>query len=75
MTNPPTPISTLEKAREIAKKYLNFVYIGNLPGVDSNTYCPNCGNLLVERHGFYAKIKGLEGNRCNRCGSFVNVVV
>ncbi|ERM91400.1 radical SAM protein [Caldanaerobacter subterraneus subsp. yonseiensis KB-1] len=75
LANPPTPISTLERARDIAKEYLNFVYIGNVLGIDSNTYCPHCGNLLIERHGFYAKIKGPDGNRCSKCGSVINVVV
>ena len=40
------------KARDIAKKYLNYVYIGNVAGIDNNTYCPNCNEKLLTR-GIY----------------------
>ena len=40
----PTPVSTLEKAREIALKTgLKYVYLGNIPqNPAENTYCHNC---------------------------------
>lgn len=34
---------------------LNYVYAGNLPGrVEGfeNTYCPDCGEVLIERFGY-----------------------
>jgi pyruvate formate lyase activating enzyme len=46
-----TPIDTLERAREIGLKYLDFVYIGNL-SKEENTYCPSCGTLMIKRRGF-----------------------
>ncbi len=46
----PTPQDTLLKARDIAKKYLDYVYIGNIQMENaSNTNCPKCGKLLVDR--------------------------
>ncbi|MGM5481876.1 MAG: AmmeMemoRadiSam system radical SAM enzyme [Nanobdellota archaeon] len=46
----PTPRETLLKARDIARKYLDYVYIGNIRIEDStNTYCPNCGKLIFDR--------------------------
>ncbi len=54
---PPTPYSTLLRAREIALSYgLKYVYIGNtnLPEVE-NTYCPNCNFLVVERQRYFTK--------------------
>ena len=50
----PTPIVTLEKAMKIAKlSGINYVYIGNLPGHDTeNTYCPKCKKLIISRKGF-----------------------
>ena len=42
LNNPPTDIESIIKARDIAKRYLNYVYIGNVAGVDNNTYCPDC---------------------------------
>lgn len=32
MDLPPTPVHTLKKARDIAREYLNYVYLGNVPG-------------------------------------------
>lgn len=49
----PTPIKFLEDAYEIAKNIgLKFVYIGNVPSHPyEDTYCPNCGGLLIKRSG------------------------
>ena len=51
---PPTPVATLERAKQIADgEGLHYVYIGNVPGhAAQDTYCPGCKNLLVERTGF-----------------------
>jgi len=51
---PPTPLATLERARDIAlKQGLKFVYTGNTPGgAGENTYCPKCGKVLIRRYGF-----------------------
>jgi pyruvate formate lyase activating enzyme len=57
MTDPEnTTPEDLVQAAEIGKKTgLSYVYAGNLPGMTldlENTYCPNCRELLIERHGF-----------------------
>jgi pyruvate formate lyase activating enzyme len=48
---------TLFRAAEIGKEAgLRFIYAGNLPGQLGdleNTRCPHCGELLVERRGYY----------------------
>jgi pyruvate formate lyase activating enzyme len=52
MTNlPRTPIETMEKAYEIAKKEgLKYVYLGNVFDHKlENTYCPKCDELVIER--------------------------
>lgn len=67
---PPTPIKTLERAREVAmQEGLHFVYIGNLqPGHTSeNTYCPKCKKLIIERRGYIVKRNGLKGGKCPNC--------
>ncbi len=52
---PPTPGTTLEKAVEAAAlENLDFVYAGNIPGLNQNTLCPACKAVLVERQGFQA---------------------
>jgi pyruvate formate lyase activating enzyme len=58
-----TPEETMHKFYEIAKKYLKFVYLGNMSS-DSNTYCPDCGKILIERNSYQATSKN---NKCD-CG-------
>jgi pyruvate formate lyase activating enzyme len=71
----PTPTSTLLACHTIAKEAgLQFVYLGNIPHGDyDNTYCPSCKNLLVERYGFSARVKGLEKGKCTRCGKEISL--
>ncbi len=57
MTDPKnTSVEDLLRAAETGKKSgLHYVYVGNLPGQArhwENTYCPECGKLLVERYGY-----------------------
>jgi len=70
---PPTPVSTLEKARDIAiAAGIKFVYIGNVPGTDaSNTLCPKCKKLLVERLGFQITQNHIKNNKCEYCGEII----
>lgn len=71
---PPTPIERIIKCSNEAKKYLNYVYTGNINGVDSNTYCPSCGKLLVERN-YYNVRSDLKENKCPECGYPVNIIL
>ena len=59
MDLPETSYDILIKAKEIAQKHLDYVYIGNVMGIDNNTYCPECSNLLISRH-IAGKITGIE---------------
>ncbi|MDI6849512.1 MAG: AmmeMemoRadiSam system radical SAM enzyme [Candidatus Saccharicenans sp.] len=70
---PPTPVSTLERLREAAlAEGLHYVYVGNVPGhPGENTYCPKCGNLIIERYGYVIRKKELSGNKCRYCGQTV----
>jgi pyruvate formate lyase activating enzyme len=74
---PPTPTETLTRAYEIAKKKLDYVYIGNVHNLvdGNNTYCPKCNNLLIARGYFSAKILGIKNGVCNRCGRKVDIVL
>lgn len=70
---PPTPVKTLERARDIALEVgLHYVYIGNLPGHEGNsTYCPRCGRRVISRRHFTVLSKELEGGRCSFCGQVI----
>ncbi|EDY36484.1 radical SAM domain protein [Aciduliprofundum boonei T469] len=75
---PPTPLKTMHNAYKIAKEVgLEYIYLGNTwePEYES-TYCPNCGNLLIERVYYNTELKGLtKDGKCNRCGKKINIVV
>ncbi len=67
---PPTPISTLERTREIAmSKGIRYAYVGNVPGHPGNsTYCPSCGKAVINRSSFFVTENHIEGGRCEYCG-------
>ncbi|MBC7363501.1 MAG: AmmeMemoRadiSam system radical SAM enzyme [Candidatus Aminicenantes bacterium] len=66
---PPTPVATLRKAREIGKaEGLNYIYFGNVWGEGEDTYCPNCGQLLISREGFWVKANLIKDGHCPKCG-------
>lgn len=67
---PPTPASTLLRARERARRRLDWVYLGNVPlaeGCDSR--CPGCDSLLVDRRGYRGRSQLAPGGRCPGCGA------
>ena len=66
-----TSVETLDMAYKIAKNHgLYYVYVGNLPhDKGSNTYCPNCNNLLIGRKGYsFTKVEISEKKTCMKCG-------
>ena len=73
MTIPPTPLKTLEKLRMIAKKKLDYVYIGNMNSIDGNdTYCPVCNKLIILRNGYSTTIEGInQKGCCIKCGELI----
>jgi pyruvate formate lyase activating enzyme len=74
---PPTPVKTLEKARELARSMgILFPYIGNVPGHKyENTWCPGCGELLIKRLGFtVVSNKITSENECPNCGFKIPIV-
>jgi pyruvate formate lyase activating enzyme len=69
---PATPVSTLRKAKQIALNAgLKFVYIGNVPGEDQNTYCPNCQKIVIERKGFRVLQNHISAGNCEHCNTVV----
>jgi pyruvate formate lyase activating enzyme len=72
MENPDTPAETLLRAAEIGQRAgLKFVYAGNLPGETGqleNTICPDCGEALIQRWGYYIRSYRITAEgRCPRC--------
>jgi len=72
-----TSIETIKKAYEIGKKAgLNFVYGGNIINSSlENTWCPQCGALLVTRNNYNIKItENFSKGRCLKCGAEIKGV-
>jgi pyruvate formate lyase activating enzyme len=71
---PVTPERTLVKAYEIAKDVgLKYIYLGNIyhPRY-GNTYCPNCGQLVIRRGSLFGtKHMDLINGRCVKCNEQV----
>jgi len=73
---PPTPPSTLERAREIGlEEGLRYVYTGNIPGLKGeSTFCYSCGAMLIERIGFTVGKNLIADGRCAGCGALIDGV-
>ena len=70
-TVPPTSFSVLSNFYDIAKKYLNYVYLSNYPSAEHNsTYCKDCNSLMVERNGMQVSTKDItDEGTCQKCGT------
>jgi len=66
---PMTPLGSLEQAHALAKtKGLHYPYIGNVYGHNAeNTYCHNCGELVIGRKGFKITKNKLDKGKCPSC--------
>jgi len=72
----PTRIEVLEKAYEMAKREgVLYPYVGNIDGHKyEHTYCPNCGEKLVKRYGYYVlKYAITENKKCPNCGTRIPI--
>jgi pyruvate formate lyase activating enzyme len=69
----PTPAETLFKLYDIAKANLNYVYIGNMATeIHSNTYCPKCKHLLIERTYYNTRLISIsKDGKCDKCNQQV----
>ncbi len=69
MNVPPTPVPTLERARDASRaEGLRFVYVGNVPGHPGNhTYCPGCGAAVIRRTGMAVLENRLVKGACPDC--------
>ena len=76
MNVPITPVDTMFKCREISKECgLEYVYIGNvLTDEASDTYCPECGALVIRRTGYLVDIVALNGRRCALCKQSLPII-
>jgi len=67
---PPTTASDLQRAREIFRRHLQYVYIGNILCDDSaDTLCQACSARIIRRRGYAIDTSGMKSDgRCAVCG-------
>lgn len=67
----PTPLATLLDARRRAQGAgLRHVYLGNVRSPDGGTtFCPGCGQAVIERKGYRIAARHMAGSACARCGT------
>ncbi len=72
----PTSVRILERARKIGLEAgLRYVYTGNVPGDQGeDTYCYQCGKLLIDRLGFRIQKYQIQEKRCYNCGTPIDGV-
>ena len=70
----PTPLETLKSAYNTGKEQgLNYIYIGNINSeLGQNTFCPQCGRLLIERQGYSVTKNLLSEGKCSFCGAVIS---
>jgi len=71
-TAPATDPGKLEEFYDIARKRLNFVYIGNhATSSGQNTVCPKCGTTWIERKNYSVSVM-VQSSVC-RCGIEIEI--
>jgi pyruvate formate lyase activating enzyme len=68
MTIPPTSYNALLEVVSVARKYLDYVYLGNVYDHENNTICRQCGFILVKRFAG-SVIQNFQNEKCPSCQS------
>jgi pyruvate formate lyase activating enzyme len=74
--NPPTKVETLKRAYQMARKAgVLYPYLGNVPAHRcEDTYCPNCGEKLIQRFGYTILAYRVTSNKkCPKCGETIPI--
>ncbi|MCA1826150.1 MAG: AmmeMemoRadiSam system radical SAM enzyme [Myxococcales bacterium] len=71
LDKPPTPPSTLTRAREIGLgNGLHYIYTGNVHDESGGTtYCPTCGEPLIGRDWYRLTKWSITSGGCRKCGT------
>lgn len=66
MTIPQTSYHELLEVVALARKYLDYVYLGNVYGHENNTICMQCGFTLIKRLEGCVKVN-FQNDKCPSC--------
>jgi len=69
----PTSVNTLRKIRKMGlTQGLKYVYLGNVSeSKGENTYCSDCGALLITRKELGTRVLQLNKGRCSACSCLI----
>lgn len=69
MSAPAATVSSLVRARDVFRRHLDHVYLGNDYGAGvRDTHCPGCGSLAIRRERRNIEIVGVDQDgRCTAC--------
>lgn len=64
-----TSLGLLFNFVETAKQHLDYVYLGNVTGSESqNTLCSDCGKIVISRYGHFIQKNGIDAKGiCTHC--------
>ncbi len=70
---PPTSLTTLMRAAQIAREAgMRYVYLGNVRDTEfSQTRCPECGALLIQRSGYWTRPLWTTPGQCPACHTVI----
>ncbi len=71
LDRPRTGPAILERAYAIGKSAgLKFIYLGNVLDPErESTFCPTCGELLIQRYGYNVRSHWTKPGLCPKCGT------
>ncbi|MCL2712080.1 MAG: AmmeMemoRadiSam system radical SAM enzyme [Methanomassiliicoccaceae archaeon] len=71
-TQPEALLDAMDAAYDMG---LNNVYVGNIISEEgSDTYCEECGAVVIKRTGYHVDIIALDGLKCKGCGRKLYIV-
>jgi len=72
MTLPPTPLASMDLAYQAARQHLDYVYLGNAGAAGTDTSCPECGLVVIDRQQRSSVLT--EEKKCPHCGREIYIV-
>ena len=71
-----TDIDFIAKVWESASRILDYVFTGNIHSGDAktDTLCPKCHTVIINRKGYATTIKNLDNGSCIKCGHELSII-
>lgn len=75
----PTSIEFLKLVKNLALKFLKYVYIDNTTDfIESATHCKTCNEILIKRECYISSpvnLKSLKTNKCSKCQTINDIII